>query len=112
MEAAKRQMKNMARGETLKPLEGIPFCLKDKYINSRAYHHLRLKNAEQLCPRYMMQTVWQLLKRQNSVLIGKGNMDEFAMGSTSENSYFGGSKNPQNLDYVAGGSSGRRCLCP
>ena len=51
-------------------------------------------------------TVWEILKNQNSVLLGKTNMDEFAMGSSCETSIFGTTLNPHNTDYVAGGSSG------
>jgi hypothetical protein len=51
-------------------------------------------------------TVYELLQKEGVVMLGKANMDEFAMGSSCETSYYGGSKNPHSLDHVAGGSSG------
>ena len=92
-------------GEALAPLEGVPFVLKDN-ISTKGY--------TTTCASHMLENyvpiydafVWEQLQARNAVMLGKGNMDEFAMGSTCENSYFGGARNPHNLDHVAGGSSG------
>ncbi len=97
--------KKIHKGDALAPLEGIPFVLKDN-ISTKS---LRTTCASRMLENYVPiydAAVWESLKAQNAVLIGKGNMDEFAMGSTCENSYFGGAKNPHNLNRVAGGSSG------
>lgn len=105
LETAKRVDEKIAAGETLLPLEGIPMTLKD---------NISTKGIETTCCSKILQgytpiydaTVWDILQKQNAVLLGKSNMDEFAMGSTCRTSCFGGARNPHNPDCVPGGSSG------
>ncbi|WP_312810773.1 Asp-tRNA(Asn)/Glu-tRNA(Gln) amidotransferase subunit GatA [Sedimentibacter sp.] len=93
------------RGEKISLLEGIPMSLKD---------NISTKDVETTCCSKILKgyvpvydaAVWEILKNQNAVLLGKTNMDEFAMGSSCETSCFGGSLNPHNTAHVAGGSSG------
>ena len=105
LETAARVDAKIASGEPLAPLEGIPMTLKDNISTRDIETTCCSKMLENYVPIYDA-TVWSLLKKQNAVLLGKANMDEFAMGSSCETSCFGGAKNPHDTSRVAGGSSG------
>ncbi len=97
--------KKIAGGQEIGMLEGVPMTLKD---------NLSTKGIETTCCSKILKgykpiydaTVWEILKAQNAVLLGKTNMDEFAMGSSCETSCFKGATNPFNINHCSGGSSG------
>ncbi len=105
LKAAKEADERIARSESLGMLDGIPMSLKDNICT---------KGIETTCcsdilrgwkPPYSA-TAWEILKNSGAVMLGKANMDEFAMGSSCETSCFGTAKNPFDAAHVAGGSSG------
>ncbi len=95
----------LAKGEHIGLLAGIPMAMKDNICTEGTYTTCASKMLEDFKPQYSA-TVVDKLTENGFVMLGKVNMDEFAMGSTTENSAFFATQNPWNNDCVPGGSSG------
>jgi len=94
-----------AAGERLGPLAGVPLALKDVFAQRGIPTTCGSKILEGWRPPYDA-TVTRKLREADVVILGKVNMDEFAMGSSTENSAYGPTRNPWDLDRIPGGSSG------
>ena len=97
--------KKIDAGELTGPLAGVPVALKDNLCTKGVLTTCSSKILYNFVPTYTAQAV-ENLQKAGAVIIGKTNMDEFAMGSTTETSAYGVTKNPWNLEHVPGGSSG------
>lgn len=102
---AKQVQAAIDAGELTGPLAGVPFAIKDNLCTAGTLTTCSSKILENFVPTFTAEAVLQL-EQAGAVVLGKTNMDEFAMGSTTETSYYGVTRNPRNTDHVPGGSSG------
>ena len=105
---AARVQKQIKEGTLSGPLAGVPAALKDNFCTEGILTTCSSKMLAGFQPTYTAEAV-RNLEQAGVVVIGKTNMDEFAMGSTTETSAYGVTRNPHNTEHVPGGSSGGSC---
>ena len=105
LKRAEEVQKGIDDGTYTGPLAGVPMAIKDNICTKGYTTTCSSKILENFVPTYSAQAVENLIK-EGVVFLGKTNMDEFAMGSSTETSYFHTTHNPHNLEHVTGGSSG------
>ena len=105
LETAKAVDAKRSAGEDVHALAGVPVALKDLVVTEGVATTAGSKMLENWVPPYE-STVHNKIKAAGLPVLGKTNLDEFAMGSTTEHSAFGNTRNPWNLEHVPGGSSG------
>lgn len=105
LKQAKAVDEDIAKNIELKPLSAIPIALKDNICVEGFKNSCGSKILENFVAPYTATSALKLFEN-GAICVGKANMDEFAMGSSSENTAFETPRNPWNLDYVPGGSSG------
>lgn len=105
LQKAAEVQRRIEAGELSGPLAGVPMAIKDNLCTEGMLTTCSSKMLHNFVPTYTAEAVLRL-EGAGAVLIGKTNMDEFAMGSTTETSAYGVTRNPHNTEYVPGGSSG------
>ena len=108
LKRAEEVQKLIDAGEIDSPIAGVPVAIKDNMCTKGMLTTCSSKILENFKPTFTSDAVINL-EKAGAVIIGKTNMDEFAMGSTTETSAYGETKNPWNTEHVPGGSSGGSC---
>ena len=108
LKRAKEVQAKIDAGELTGPLAGVPVAIKDNMCTKGLLRTCSSKILYNFVPTYTAEAVLNL-EKAGAVILGKTNMDEFAMGSTTETSAYGVTKNPWNTGHVPGGSSGGSC---
>ena len=105
LKKADEVQKKIDDGTLTGPLAGVPVAIKDNMCTEGVLTTCSSKILYNFKPTFSSEAVLNL-EKAGAIIIGKTNMDEFAMGSTTETSFFGSTKNPRNPEHVPGGSSG------
>lgn len=108
LKKAEQVQKDIDLGKLDGPLAGVPVAIKDNMCTEGILTTCSSKILNNFKPAFSSEAVLNL-EKAGAIIIGKTNMDEFAMGSTTETSAYGETKNPWNLEHVPGGSSGGSC---
>lgn len=105
LERAREIDEKIAKGEKVGRLAGVPYALKDNYLSPEGVTTAAARMLDNF-PSPITATAVAKLEAEGAIMIGRANLDAYAHGSSTENSYFGPSHNAVNFDHVPGGSSG------